>query len=105
MWTQHVALLEHSREVGFYIARVSLQAPGMPIAVDVDTAESNVASLSAGETSRCFEATDISVAQSEEDLLDAVEEARTGRSFWLVFLLAGLGVLVIESLLANLMRK
>jgi len=103
--TQHVALLEHSREVGFYIARVSLQAPGMPIAVDVDTAESNVVSLSAGETSRCFEATDISVAQSEEDLLDAVEEARTGRSFWLVFLLAGLGVLVIESLLANLMRK
>jgi hypothetical protein len=45
------------------------------------------------------------VAQSKGDLLDAVNESRTGRSLWLSFLLAGLGLLVIESLLANLMHK
>jgi uncharacterized membrane protein len=103
--TQYVALLEHSREAGFYLARVSLQAPGTPIAVNVDTAESNVRCLSAAETTRIFEGIGIAVAHSEGDLLDAVEGARTGRSFWLVFLLAGLGLLLIESLLANFMRK
>jgi len=103
--TQYVALLEHSREAGFYLARVSLQAPGMPIAVNVDTAESNVRCLSATETTRCFEGTGISVAHSEGDLLDAVDEARTGRSFWLLLLLGGLGLLVVESLLAHFMRK
>jgi hypothetical protein len=102
---QYVALLEHAREVGFYLARVSLQAPGMPIAVNVDTAESNVSCLSAAETTRCFEGTGISVAQSEGDLRDIVEGSRTGRSFWLIFLLGGLGLLVIESLLANIVQK
>jgi hypothetical protein len=102
---QYVALLEHAREAGFYLARVSLQAPGVPIAVNVDPAESEVACLSAAETTRSFEGTGIAVAQSEADLLDAVNESRTGRSLWLSFLLAGLGLLVIESLLANLMHK
>lgn len=102
---QYVALLEHAREAGFYLARVSLQAPGMPIAVNVDPAESNVGCLSAAETMSSFEGTGITVAQSEADLLDAVEQSRTGRSFWYFFLLAGLGLLVIESLLANGMNK
>ena len=102
---QYVALLEHAREAGFYLARVSLQAPGMPIAVNVDTAESNVGCLSAAETMSSFEGTGITVAQSEADLLDAVEQSRPGRSFWYFFLLAGLGLLVIESLLANGMNK
>ena len=102
---QYVALLERSREQGFYLARVRLQAPGMPIAVNVDTRESDVRCLSATETARCFEGTGVSVARSEEELLDAVEGQRTGRSFAFGFLLAGLVFLVIESVLANLMRK
>jgi uncharacterized membrane protein len=102
---QYVALLEHAREAGFYLARVSLQAPGMPIAVNVDTKESNVSCLSAAETMSSFEGTDIMVAHSEADLLDAAEQSRTGRSFWLSFMLAGLGMLVIESLFVSQLGK
>ena len=102
---QYVALLEHAREAGFYLARVSLQAPGMPIAVNVDTKESNVGCLSAAETMSRFEGTDIMVAHSDADLMDAAERSRTGRSFWLSFMLAGLGLLVIESLLAHRMHS
>ncbi|NNC87047.1 MAG: VWA domain-containing protein [Akkermansiaceae bacterium] len=102
---QYVAMLEHARESGFYLARVSLQAPGMPVAVNVDTAESDVGCLSPAEVARAFDGTDITVAQSEADLLDAVEESRAGRSFWHLLLLAGLGLLVVESLLANWMTR
>ncbi len=35
------------------------------------------------------------------DLLDAVGQSRTGRSFWFLLLLSVLGLLVIESLLAG----
>ena len=102
---QYVALLDHARETGFYLARVSVQAPGMPIAVNVDTKESNVKCLTAAETMRSFEDTGITVAQSEAELLDAVEQTRTGRSFWLFCMLTGLGLLVIESLLADRLFK
>ena len=102
---RYVAMLEHAREDGFYLARVSLQAPGMPIAVNVDTAESDVSCLSAAETTLSFAETGITVAHSDADLLNAVDQARAGRSFWLFFLLAGLGLLVIESLLAYFIRK
>jgi len=98
---RYVALVARAAEAGFYVARVSLQAPGMPIAVNVETEESNVRCLSAAETARSFEGTDIAVAESEADLQDAVAAARSGRSFWFILLLAGLGVLVIESLLAS----
>jgi hypothetical protein len=95
---QYVALLDHARETGFYLARVSVQAPGMPVAVNVDTKESNVKCLTAAETMRSVEDTGITVAQSEAELLDAVEQTGTGRSFWLFCMLTGLGLLVIESL-------
>ena len=99
--SQYVALLDNARESGFYHARVSLQAPGMPVAVNVDTAESDVVSQTAAEVARRFEGTDIVVAQSEADLVDAVAQSRTGRSFWFLLLLSVLGLLVIESLLAG----
>lgn len=102
---QYVALLDHARETGFYLARVSVQAPGMPVAVNVDTKESNVKCLTAAETMRSFEDTGITVAQSEAELLDGVEQTRTGRSFWLFCMLTGLGLLVVESLLADRMYK
>lgn len=101
--SQYVAMLEHARESGFYLARGSLQAPGLPIAVNVDISESDVSCLSAAETARTFDGSGIIVAESEEDLLDAVEESRAGRSFWFHLLLVGLGLLVLESLLAKWM--
>ena len=103
--SQYVAMLEHARESGFYFARVSLQAPGLPVAVNVDTSESDVSCISAVETARTFDGTEVMVAESEADLLDAVEESRAGRSFWFHLLLVGLGLLVLESLLAKWMSR
>ena len=98
---QYVALLDNARESGFYLARVSLQSPGVPVAVNVDTAESNVESQSADEVQQRFEATEIVVAQSDADLLDAVGQSQAGRSFWFPMLVTVLGLLVIESLIAG----
>jgi len=97
----YVALLDHALEAGFYTARVSVQTPGLPVAVNVDTRESNIKCLSAAETASTFEGTGISVAHSDVDLLGDIERNRTGRSFWFFFLIAGLVILVIESLLAD----
>lgn len=101
---EYVALIDHAREDGFYLARVSLQAPGLPVAVNVDTAESDVACLSSAEAAGSFADSGITVAQTDDDLLVVVGQARAGRSFWMLLLLAGLGLLVIESLLAKRMR-
>jgi hypothetical protein len=103
--SQYVAMLEHARESGFYLARVSLQSPGLPVAVNVDTSESDVSCLSAAETALTFNGTEITVAESEADLLNAVEESRAGRSLWFHLLLVGLGLLVLESLLAKWMSR
>jgi hypothetical protein len=101
---EYVALIDHALDDGFYLARVSLQAPGMPVAVNVDTTESDVASLSAAETASAFSDSAITVARTDDDLLAAVGQARAGVSFWMLFLSAGLGLLVVESLLAKRMR-
>jgi hypothetical protein len=102
---QYVALLDHAAQAGFYIARVSVQAPGTPVAVNVDTRESNVKSLPASEIVKNFAETEIKVAQSDMDLIGAIEQTRTGRSFWAIFILAGLVFFVIEGLLADLLQK
>ena len=98
---QYVAMLGHARESGFYLARVSLQAPGVPVAVNADTAESDVRTLSPADAARRFEGTEITVAQTDADLGDAVAQSRGGRSFWFHVLLVVLGLLVLEALLAS----
>ena len=70
------------------------------MAVNVDTTESNAESQSADEVQQRFEATEIVVAQSDADLLDAVGQSQAGRSFWFPMLVTVLGLLVIESLIA-----
>jgi hypothetical protein len=102
---QYVAMLDHAREDGFYLARVSVQAPGMPVAVNVDTRESNVKCLPESDILSRFADSDIRVARSDDELLAAIDEARTGRSFWRFLLLAGLVLLVVESLLADRMLR
>ena len=98
---QFVALLDHARESGFYLARVSLQAPGTPVAVNVDSAESDVRTLSSADAARRFEDAGIAIALSDADLGDAIAQARSGRSFWFLALLAVLGLLLIETLMAS----
>jgi len=98
---QYVALLGNAREAGFYLARVSLQAAGMPVAVNVDTKESTVKSLSAQEAAQGLKNTGVRIASSAEDLLAAAEETRPRRSLWRICMLAALAFLVIEALFAE----
>ena len=98
---QYVALLDRASEAGFYLARVSVQAPSMPIAVNVDTGESDVSCLSADDLASQFRDTDVMVARSEAELLDSIQQSRTGISFWRSLMIAGLVIFVLESLLAH----
>jgi len=102
--SQFVALLENAREAGFYEARVSVQAPGIPVAVNVDPSESNVTSLTTAELDKNLQGTKVTVATSEADLAAAIETSRTGRSSWRQFMIAGLILLLVESLLADRLR-
>ena len=101
---EYVAFIDHASKDGFYLARVSLQAPGQPVAVNVDIGESDVACLSPVDTANIFADSEITVAQTDDDLLAVVSQARAGLSFWMLFLSAGLALLVIESLLAQRLR-
>jgi hypothetical protein len=102
---QFVARLENAKEAGFYEARVSVQAPGMPVAVNVDPRESDVTSLTASELNKNLKGTNVTVATSEAELAAAIETSRTGRSSWRQFMIAGLIFLLVESLLADRLRK
>ena len=66
---QFVAMLENVREAGFYEARVSVQSPGMPIAVNVNPVESDVTCLSDVERNANLERTGVTVAVSDAELL------------------------------------
>ena len=102
---QYVAMLEDSREAGFYLARVSVQAPGMSVAVNVDPRESDVTSLSASDLNKNLEGADLTVVSSQAELVAAINTSRTGRSSWRQFLIAGLILLLVESLFADRLRK
>ncbi len=99
--SQYVALLDHAREVGFYLARVSVQAPGLPVAVNVDTRESNVKCLSKPDIASTFSGTGLAVLHSDTDMLSQIDQTRTARSYWPLFMVVGLVVLVVECLLAD----
>lgn len=100
---QFVALLENAHEAGYYTARVSVQAAGLPIAVNVDTRESQVASLDETELRTNIEALGLQVAASGDELAAAIESTRTGRSAWRTFMIAALVLLLLECLLADRM--
>ncbi len=98
---QFVAVLENASEAGFYTARVSVQAPGMPVAVNVDSQESDVASLTQAELDESLQNISVTVAATESELASAIVATRTGRSAWRHFMIAGLILLLVESLLAD----
>jgi hypothetical protein len=102
---QFVALLESSSEAGFYEAKVSVQAPGMPVAVNVDTAESDVASLAPADLIANLGDVGITLAHSDAELSAAIGTSRTGRSAWRNFMLVGLALLLAESLFAERLRQ
>jgi len=103
---QYVAFLEHAREAGFYQARVSVQSPGRPIAVNVNTQESDVECLSPEKGQAELEESGVIVARSTADLLGSVNDVRTKYEYWRALMIAGLAILVIESIVAsNLFRR
>ncbi len=102
---QYVALLESAPEAGYYTARVSIQAPGVPIAVNVDPSESIVSSLPESELRANMEGLGLSVVSGDAELSAAIEAGRTGRSAWRVFMIAALIFLVVECLLADRMMS
>lgn len=97
---QYVALLGNTREAGFYLARVNLQAESKPIAVNVDTQESLVKCLSVSDAAKALEGSGLRLVRSEAELLASVEETRTSRALSYLLLFVGLGFLVLESLFA-----
>ena len=97
-------MLGNAKEAGFYEAKVSVQAPGMPVAVNVNTTESNVASLATADLNTNIEGLDITLAHSDAELAAAIESSRTGRSSWRQFMIAGIILLLLESLLADRIR-
>ena len=101
--TQFVALLEQAGEAGFYTARVSIQAPGMPVAVNVDPRESDITSLTPADLQANLTGLDITVATSPDELAAVIATTRTGRSSWRSFMIAALLLLLAESLLADRM--
>lgn len=100
---QFVALLETAPEAGYYTARVSVQAPGLPVAVNVDPRESEVASLPESELRANLEGLGLKVVTGDAELAAAIESTRTGRSAWRFFMIAALVFLLLECLLADRM--
>lgn len=102
---QFVALLDKAPEAGYYTARVSVQAPGLPVAVNVDPRESDVACLPEEEFRTNLEGLGLNVPDSESELAAVIESTRTGRSAWRFFMFAALGLLLIECLFADRLLK
>ncbi|MGB0766767.1 MAG: BatA domain-containing protein [Phycisphaeraceae bacterium] len=98
---QFIALLEQSDEAGFYTARVSVQSAGLPIAVNVDPIESDVACLDLPQLTEALAGTGVEIAANDDELAAGIRTARTGRSSWRYFMLAALVLLMSESLFAD----
>ncbi|MGC6467794.1 MAG: BatA domain-containing protein [Akkermansiaceae bacterium] len=102
---QYVAMLENAAEAGFYTARVSVQSPGLPVAVNVSPEESEVTPLDEVGLEKNLEGLDITVASSGEELASAIATQRSGRSSWRFFMMAALVILLLECLLADRLRQ
>lgn len=100
---QHVAVLNRASQVGFYLARANLQAEARPIAVNVNTRESDVKCMSISDASELLRDTGVRVTGGQAELLGEVESSRDKRSLWRMLLVGGLVFLVVESLLADWM--
>jgi len=73
--------------------------------VNVDTSESEVASLTIAQLNANIKGTGVTVTNSGAELTAAIETNRTERSFWRNFMIAGLIFLLVESLFAERLGK
>ena len=98
---QYVAMIDKAHETGFYRAKVSLQSPGSPIAVNVDTKESDVSCLSHDEAVKSLKGSGVFISQSTDNLIDEIQNLRTGFEYWRLFMIISLIVLILESFIAS----
>jgi hypothetical protein len=102
---QHVAMLEKAAEAGFYTARVSVQSPGVPVAVNVDPVESEITPLDEEGLEKTLSGLEVNIARSGDELTSSIKTNRSGRSSWRFFMMAALVFLLIECLLADRLRS
>jgi hypothetical protein len=98
---EYAALLDQAHDTGFYVARVSVQTPGMPVAVNANINESDVRCLSQEEAEKSFEETGLTVLGTDQAMTGAIASARSRIDFTRFFMIAGLVLLLIECLLAD----
>ena len=76
----------------------------MPIAVNVDTRESDVTCVGETKLRESFDGMGVTVSVNESELMADIGVARTGRSSWRFLMIAALCLLVGESLFADRLR-
>jgi hypothetical protein len=102
---QYRAILGHAKEVGYYEARGSLSSPVTPIAVNVDTSESNVSCIPKPNQQQVFKNTGMQIIQSDEQLSQSILGARKISSIWRLCAMICFILIIVESLLACRLPK
>ena len=98
---QVVAVLRDPERAGFYDARYSIEQPAVSLAVNPDTAESDVRILPGEKLEETVRDLPFRVVHGGKNLASIVRETRVGREFWRTLMLAALCVLAVESFLAR----
>ena len=85
---------------GFYDVRYAKDA-GLPLAVNVDAAESDVRCLEDRAIDESLRGTKVTIVPRSGDLTAAIRQGRIGREFWWELLLLAIVLLLVEAYLAS----
>jgi hypothetical protein len=94
-----------ARAAGFYVARFEPTGREIPVAVNMNPAESDVRTAAASELRSSLEAGDVRVAGPGANLAQTIRETRVGKELWMYFLLAAIAVTVLEAILARVWTR
>jgi hypothetical protein len=86
---------------GFYDLQPGKEGPVMTVAVNVETAESDVKILKADDLAAAFAGLAVHVLASDRDVASAVAQARTGREMWHLLVILALALMAAEAFLAR----
>jgi hypothetical protein len=102
---QTVVRFPQTDQAGIYEIKTAPDAQPLLAAFNIDTRESAIACLDKPGLSAAFTGLPIRTLTDSEDLPQSIRTLRVGREMWKVLLLLGLGLLVLESLLAHRFSK
>ncbi len=97
---QVLAELGATEQPGFYEVGYSGATAALPVAVNVDPAESNVHPLADAAVAEALRGLLVNVVRPDEDLKSAIERGRIGREIWWELMLLAFVVLLSEGYLA-----